>query len=322
MRLCAILACLVLASCEAPLGDLPQGTRELAHGAMHWAEWIELTPAIRTPHTQARNDRTKIFVRLPRGAEITLAVLADRRSLRVPSGTEIDRVEFRRVRSAMKVVDVRGTRFEHGRETFRAYRPIGVEEVDRLFGVEWSRGDDAQASQAIASMRMAMEHGFGFVPRGAERHRVIARYERLMQCAGCHQQERPERRFGPSEGPRRATDASGLYTLLATLENDARVETYRPVDANDGRPVTRTCEDGSVPSPRCDDGSAPRARLDVHAGIESRDPSTLALCASRRSLAPFLSQEVRLAYAPELAECEARAPATITAAATLLEGEP
>lgn len=322
MRPRAILACLVLTACEAPLSDLPSGTRELAHGPMHWGEWIELTPAIRTPHTLARNDLTKIFVRLPTGAEITLADPADRRSLRVPSGTEIDRVEFRRVRSAMQVVDVRGTRFEYGRETFRAYRPFGVEQTDRLFGVEWSRGNDAEASQAIASMRTAMEHGLGFVPEGAGRHRIIARYERLMQCAGCHQQERPERRFGPSEGPRRATDASGLYTLLATLENDARVETYRPVDANDGRPITRTCEDGSQPSPRCDDGSAPRARLDVRAGVEARDPSTVALCASRRSLAPFLSREVRIAYATELAECEARAPATITAAATLLEGEP
>ncbi|MDQ3032864.1 MAG: hypothetical protein M3Y87_10635 [Myxococcota bacterium] len=309
----------------------PPGTRALERGADHWRGWLELVPAIATPRTAARDDRTQVLVRFPGGARVTLDDPADPRSLRVPAGTVIDRVESRRIGGRMRAVDVRGTRFERdGSETFRAYRARTARDVDRLFGVEWSRGDASAAARASGSMRDAMHDGLGFVARDPHRRgAMIDRYTRLLSCEGCHQPRRPERAHGPDAGPRRATDASGLYTLLATLADDAIVETYRPIDANEHRAqLTRSCADGSAPRvgarspwPRCDDRSVPRAHLDVRAAIADGDPAAAALCASRRALAPFLSEEVRQAYASELAACGEPTTASLRAEARITSGE-
>lgn len=290
----------------------PEGTHELSGGSDHWDGWLELEPAIRTPRTRQEVDRTRIYARFPEGALVSLASPADRRALVVPAGSELDRVELRLHGGAWVVADVRGTRFEEEGEIFHAYRPLD-EHGDRLFGAAWPRERPAAARRASEDMGAALRAGVGVLGSGLSQEsleRTSTRYERLLACAACHGARAPERELGEDEWPRRATDASGLYSLLATLEDEQIVETYRPRDANEGdRFVTRTCTDGSSPRvrasgwPRCDDGRAPFARLDVAAARRAGDAHAEAVCASRRALAAYLADDVRAAYARELEEC-------------------
>jgi hypothetical protein len=287
----------------------PPGTHLLPRGERHWDEWIELVPAILPPRTRLGNDLTRVFVRFPPHGRLTLDG-SERTALRVPVGTTVDRVEYRQIAGAWRAVDVRGTEFGRaGAETFRAYRAHSPERPDALFGVRWSRADPSAAERAKATMSCAMKDGMGFAPRGAEAEARQARYERLLQCPACHGYRSPERATGTDGWPRRATDASGLYTLLAALANESMTETYRPRDANARRAhVSYRCGDASAPARkagwlRCRDGSVARAQLDVARSLTTRDPSTRALCKSRRALAAFLSDPVRRAYATELRDC-------------------
>jgi hypothetical protein len=127
----------------------------------------------------------------------------------------------------------------------------------------------------------------------------VARFAALLRCAHCHEARQPEQVHGVVDGSRRATDASGLYSLLATLDDQAVVDTYRPVDPNSRNPnITRRCRETP-----CGVGAVQVATLHVAHGLATRDPHTLALCAARRALGPWLGEDVRRAYQHELAEC-------------------
>ncbi len=287
----------------------PPGTHLLEHGQRHWQGWIELVPAILTPRTNLGIDFTRVFVRLPRHGQVTL-VGPERTALRVPAGAVVDRVEYRRVEGVWRAIDVRGTEFvEGGGELFHAYRAHSPKHTDALFGMRWSRRDTRAAKNAKAFMGAAMRDGLGFPPHGHREEERHARYLRLLQCASCHGYQSPERATGSDDWPRRATDASGLYTVLATLANESMTETYRPRNPNEQRRhVSYLCGDESHPVrrqgwPRCSDGSVPRARLDVARALAARDRHTRALCESRRALAAHLSVSVRHMYAAELRDC-------------------
>src|SRR5688572_22870402 len=73
----------------------PSGTHVLPHGVHHWDGWTELTPTILLPRTRLGDDLTRVFVRFPPRGRVTLAG-SERESLRVPPGTIIDRVEYRK----------------------------------------------------------------------------------------------------------------------------------------------------------------------------------------------------------------------------------
>jgi hypothetical protein len=288
---------------------LPVGTHALAGGPRHWAGQLELVPAVQAPSTERGDDMTRVYVRFPAHGKVQLADARDRLSLQVPTGTVIDRVEWRELAGTSRVIDVRGTEFrEGGLEVFRAYRALGAASPDTLFGVRFARHDPGAAQRAQGAMTAAMARGLGVVPEGALRAATVARYRRMLACGSCHEPLAVERTNGPDEGPRRPTDASGLYSLLATLTDDAVLETYRPRNRNAGRAFAEVvCPPGSAPEesggfPRCGRGVA-RIRVDVRAGHKAGDPHARDLCASRRALAPHLSEAVQLAYADELAAC-------------------
>ncbi|MEY4514581.1 MAG: hypothetical protein RLZZ450_6703 [Pseudomonadota bacterium] len=316
MRVGLLLAgafCVGVASqTDAHAGRAPVGTHVLPQGDRHWQGWIELTPAIATP--ESGDDLTRVFATFPPTDRIRLTDSHDRGSLRVPPGTMIDRVELRRVGGTFRVIDVRGTSFDdNGGEVFRAYRALHTGPGAPLIGVSWPRQDLASEAQARSAMRHAMEHGAGVVGDGLTRARTVERYQRLLDCRGCHQINAVEHDRGGYVGPRRPTDASGLYSLLATLTDESVVETYRPHDRNRTRAGIRyQCRDGSVARTNrgfqhlaCADGAVPRARLDVAVALKAGDPRALKLCESRRALAAFLHEEVRRQFAVELAACGA-----------------
>src|SRR5438046_10311734 len=87
--------------------DDPQG---------HWqrAGVVELVPAILPPSTPDGRDRIHVFYKIPDGATFTVSDGRSGKTLKVPAGTEADRVEMDEDASGGRVADVRGTRFADG----------------------------------------------------------------------------------------------------------------------------------------------------------------------------------------------------------------
>jgi len=297
-RLTALFA-LALLACSEP--SAPAGTSWRSDAIDPWrAEpgWLELVPSVRTPRFQDGRDTTSVYIKMPPGSHIGLATPGDRGSLSVPDGSTLDRVERFQMGDHERIVDVRGTDFLSGDESFHAYRPRS-DARPRLFGIAWSRnaGLDAPTRNAMLA---AMRAGDGLVGVGAGRRpAAVARYERLLACAGCHEHNQPERIGGIAQWPRRPTDARGVYSLRATLEDATIVETYRPRDENaPSDVVSRACiaegPEGCL---------AERVTLHIRVGLAQNDPHVLRVCASRRALYPYLDDNVRAAFRDELSEC-------------------
>ncbi len=295
-----LLICCGLVACSAPSAP-PAGTTWRSNSVDPWREeqgWFELVPSIQTPRFEDRRDTTSIYIQMPPGSQIHLAVPGNRNSLLAPDGAVLDRVERFRIGDHERIVDVRGTRFLAGDEEFHAYRPQS-DSAPRLFGIAWLRSQGLPDAMRDA-MHSAMLDGGGLVGVGAARRPAsIERYQRLLACAGCHAPNQAERLGGIAQWPRRRTDARGVYSLEATLEDSTIVETYRPHDPNLSSPfVARTCiEEGP------DGCLAERATLDVSRGRTERDPHVLRVCAARRALSAYLDEDVRAAFRAELAEC-------------------
>jgi hypothetical protein len=296
-----ILAALVLAACsgqDAP----PDGTEWLEGGEEHWNGWIELVPAIRTPQFADGRDHTRVYLRLPRGAALTLADPRDPASIVVPEGAELDRVERHAWLDAHgvrveRVVDVRGTRFHDGGEELHVFRPVSAEDL-RLFGMRWERVGHAP-DPVLATMRSAMRNGHGLTGTSpARRGAAIARFSSLLACEGCHTPRTPPRLDGLDTWPRRPTDGSGLYSLLATLSDRSVLETYRPRNDHAADPFVETsCAAGS------ESCATREARLAVAHALEAGDGHARAVCDSRRALAARSDATLLRAYRDELAEC-------------------
>lgn len=299
----ALVACASHAELD-PAEAPPAGTEWLSDSEAHWDGWIELVPAIRTPRFSDHRDTTRVYARFPAGTSITLTDPADRTSLEVPAGAELDRVERFAWRDASgatveHVVDVRGTRFFADHEELHVHRPMTAQDP-RLFGASWRR-TGTPPPDVVARMRAAMREGHGLVGTApARREASIDRFVSLLACEGCHQPRTPARVDGIAQWPRRPTDARGLYSILATLSDRTALETYRPRDDNEDDPFVRT--ECLPESPDC---RARIAELDLASGLAARDAHALAVCASRRALTPFLSDDAREAYRAELEVCEA-----------------
>jgi hypothetical protein len=297
MRAALLVLSLALGCRRAPPAptSAPPGTRWVVGNEDHWRGWIELVPSVRTPRFTNLQDQTRIFARFSPGARITLRDPSDRRSLVMPPGSELDRVELFSLDGAARVVDVRGTEFTAQGEVFHVYRPIDAR-GGGLFGAWWPRADEPPPG-VLRAMTDAMRAGHGLAGVHPDRHaRAIRRFEGLLRCAGCHHAQQPLRAGAPDEWPRRETDASGIYSVLATLRDADVVETYRPRDLNAGAPFVTVVRDRSGVSV---------ATLHTAEARRAGDPHARAVCASRAALRPFLADEVRQAFAAELAECAA-----------------
>ena len=298
-RLILVVVCGLLA-CGTPDAP-PTGTTWRSSSLNPWRDepgWFELVPSIQTPRFEDRRDTTSIYIQMPPGSQIRLVNSGNRGSLYVPDGAVLDRVERFRIGDHERIVDVRGTRFLAGDEEFHAYRPQS-DSAPRLFGITWPRSQGLLDTTRDA-MREAMLNGNGLVGVGAARRpAAIERYQRLLACAGCHEPNQAERLGEIVQWPRRPTDARGVYSLEATLEDSTIVETYRTHDPNQSSPfVMRTCiaegPDGCL---------AERATLDVNRGRAEGDPHVLRVCAARQALHPYLDEDVRAAFRTELTEC-------------------
>jgi hypothetical protein len=244
-----------------------------------------------------------VWLKLPSDSTIRTRRLSDgRTTLTVPAGTVADRVES----IGGRVVDVRGTRFEPGgRELFHVFRP---DQSGRLYGYEWERGN-AEAARTVAGL-------FDRRLRKIEGDRSARRFAGLLDCAGCHIADKlPNRR--PFEGglPNRATDASGLYQILAVLFDESPLEQYRPREMNIDDPLVQMhCRRADPPritrgrdgsrGVDCADGSVPVGRFDLPAALRAGDTRAAEICIARRMLFRHLDSEGRRAFAQAFTACD------------------
>ncbi len=269
------------------------GLQPLSDQDAHWQGWIELVPAILLPQRLDPLDDVRVYARFNGGGLVELSG-ATRSALRVPHASEFDRVESWTQDGTTRVVDVRGTLFSSDGEVFHVYRPLaGV-----LHGRSWVRAEYPppailQALRPIAGpSASASEH---FMQR--------------LHCASCHGYQTAERRTRPDGAPRRPTDASGLYSLLATLNNTSAIETYKPHDPNRAQPYTSyacVAQSGAstaTTGQQCPHGQLLYATYDLAQALAAHADHAQRLCRSRRQLLPHLSAQVRAAYQSELEEC-------------------
>jgi hypothetical protein len=299
VRRALIIALLCLPACKKgdPLVAVDIGDPE----AYFTRDYLELTPPVRLPTDGTGRDLIRVYVKLPKRGQIDID--GDGR-LRLPDGAVAERVES----LDGSIVDVRGTRFDDGKEWFHVYRRSGA----RLVGFEWPRGDRATDQRARERLDDLVR---GTEPAGPQRDAFIARYHALNDCASCHVAGRAEQ-TRVSALPNRATDASGLFVPQTIVSDRAPIERHRPRDLNiDDRFMRMTCvtssfmieadrEGGRLP--RCLDASVVTAQLDLPAALAAGDAHAKAVCESRRRLAERLSARARSRYAAVIAECGAR----------------
>jgi hypothetical protein len=299
-------------------GDAPAKSvveLSIADPARHWVEagFVELVPAIRPPSTPDERDRITVWIRLPGAARITSAPsAAGGMTLAVPPETVADRVEYITPTGASpdapatgNVIDVRGTRFvPGGAELFHVLRPgTGA----GLRGFEWPRHDQGASEQATRRL-IDSQRALGASPA------QLRRLRRLNDCAACHRPDVPAATRVTRDLPRRPTDATGLYSLLAVMRNEAPVEVHRPRDMNADDPFISVVCPGNQPATldresngarrfTCPGGAVPTARLDVTAAIAAGDPHALAVCRSRRMLYERMTEGARRAFSGAMAGC-------------------
>jgi hypothetical protein len=313
MRLRASAALLVAACSHTPEGP-PR--LEIADPPGHWqrAGFVELVPAVLPPSTADGRDRIHVFYKLPEGALFTVSDGPSGKTLKVPPGTEADRVEMDEDASGARVLDVRGTRFaDGGREIFHVLRPTSDKADGLLVGTEWPRGDGALARSASERLDESVRRQAAPGEDPARTEQRVRRFDTLNDCVSCHEHDQGIAEAMSRKRPTRPTDASGLYLLLATLADQSPVEGYRPYDVNADDPYMKTtC--GDVPAELrrlpnggrrffCADGHVPIAHLDLPAARAAGDPHAAAVCGSRSYIYAHLDASGRQAFAAAFAEC-------------------
>lgn len=291
----AFLLLAALAGCHRGVSNVTIENR-----TTHWEQngFVEMVPPIRPPSTVDEHDVVKVWLKIPDGGKLVMSA----GSLRVPAGTIADRVETR----GQGNVDVRGTRFgERGAEFFHVYHSDANTPGAPVTGWEWPRGDDKLQKEATDKLVASL---------AGQPQAEIEMLRGFNECARCHEHERPPVTRVEVSAPRRATDGSGLFELLAVLRDDAPLELNRPRDMNVGLPYFEVrCSNGERAELQtrpdgarrfaCKDGSVPVARLDVAQGVAAKDEHALQVCKSRRYLYDRMDEAARAEFRAGFVAC-------------------
>ena len=124
----------------------------ISHPLEHWSRegFVEMAPTVRMSVPTGGDAVTRVYLRVPAGATLTVAAPGSR-SLMFPPGTQSDRVSYLRGTRGTEsfIADVRGTRWdERGVEHFHVYLPRDATANAELDGVEWRRDDPDEERRA------------------------------------------------------------------------------------------------------------------------------------------------------------------------------
>jgi hypothetical protein len=256
---------------------------------------VELVPAIPLPIYRDRS-RVRVMLRMGPGA-ITLS--QDGQSLVFPPATQADRLEEFVTNGSWRVMDVRGEQLTPDGGIFHVLRPGDVADV--LVGRSWDRAVPAFGDAAQQDMARTM------APHAA------AAFLRVSQCLECHQPNRPVDRR-PSSVVHRRTDHHGWHAVLATLLDEAPVESYRPWATVTHQPfVTLACGDGPAglastahaQRHTCPDGQTPTAMFDLATALAAQDAHALAVCHARLALWKRMDAAAQQRFEPHTRACRA-----------------
>lgn len=331
-----MLAALVASSLDA------QGLETLGIEAPHdhWRDggFQSLVPSIHVPTVHGTRDVVQVWLRLPDGARIDARSRSngDGRVLVLPSGSRVDRVQYRVTDSKLhwgerqyiaarvedpaeqlEVTDVRGIveRGENERQ-FRILRRESGKPRSPLTGWAWSSGDEPAREQVGRSLEEHLASARRPVGRPPLEPEAIEAILNRTDCASCHRlaAEGEPANIGQARARVRDTDASGLYTVVAVLQDHVDVSNHRLADVNHDDPFVEVrC--GERPAHLemdiedreqrfvCPDGATPVAHRDVETALAEGDEYTERLCELRRFLFERSTPAAREAFRESYAVC-------------------
>ncbi len=328
MRAAACAALLLLAACQRSHPAAAVAAAEgspgraaplsIVHPLDHWSKagFVEMAPTVRMSVPTGGEAITRVYLRVPDGAKVTLAAPGSR-SLLLPPGTESDRVSFVRDRAGREraVDDVRGTRWDaRGTEYFHVYLPSDAGTDAALAGVEWRRDDREEEKRATAWLvswgRTHRSPASGATMDGDDAERFAS----LNHCQSCHVADKPEATRDDDEMPPWPTDARGLYVPLAVFAPHAILSTSSSFDdPNVDDPfVDIRCARGKArlhggPGSHwltCADGM-PVGERDLSAAIKAHDDYASRTCRARRYLFAHMDDPARTVFEPLVRMCPA-----------------
>jgi hypothetical protein len=290
----------------------------IEHPLMHWSResFVEMAPTVRMSVPTGGEADTRVYLRLPANAPLTIRSAADP-NLVFPPGTESDRVSYvlDADGKASWIADVRGTRWdERGAEYFHVYLPRDNRGDADLVGVEWRRGDAAEERGAtdwlVAWGRTHRSPATGMTMDEDD----ADRFRMLNHCQSCHVADKPESTSMDDDMPPWPTDARGLYVPQAVFAPHVVLSTSSSFDdPNATDPfMSFRCAKGA---PRlhgadghhwfsCRDG-APLGERDLAAALAAHDEYAVRTCRARRYLVTHMDAAARAVFEPLLRVCPA-----------------
>ena len=293
----------------------------------HWEKerFVEMAPAVRMSVPAGGDAFTRVYLRIPDGAKVTLGAAGPRgsRGLVFPPGTESDRVSYVRGRGGAGsfIDDVRGTRWDaRGTEYFHVYMPSGTGADEDLVGVEWRRDDPDEERRATAWLiDWGRTHRSPSNGQTMDRHDAD-RFGSLNHCQSCHVADKAEATSDDDSMPPWPTDGSGLYTPAAVFAREAILSTSPTFDdPNVGDPfVTIRCAGGAGGAGKaarlhgepgdqwlsCGAGM-PVGERDLSAAMQAKDAYAVRICRARRYLVAHMDGAARHVYEPLVSMCPA-----------------
>jgi hypothetical protein len=296
--------------------NLPDGVSELFYedGEKHWTQderFVWLASPIAVPSNHVEGEQVRVYAHIPEGAFI------ERKDghLRLPPGSEIDRLEWVRWGEKRSLADVRGTRIDaNGVAWDHTLRRTRLAPDTAMIGYEW-RALDPDANQAGTDT--LIERATGLPPAQGMKPDAQTKYlstiRKKNDCGRCHQAGRPDAsRRGEHGIVSRGTDGTRFFTTLDVL-NDTRVlEGYGKHDPNRSREaVTIRCGDEVLEYPPGDDARVRCTGRQVavghyDGGVASRsEPARhAAVCTARRYLIGHMREPLKSEYIGLLANCD------------------
>jgi hypothetical protein len=307
----------------------------------HWRQggFVGLVPSIHVPRVHGTRDVLQVWLSLPDGGRIDARDRSEADGghvLVLPAGSRVDRVEYRVTDSKLhwgeqqymaariedpneqlEITDVRGI-VEQGEsgQQFRILRRESGKPQAPLIGWAWNSGDESARKQVRRSLEEHLASARRPVGRPPLEHQAIEAILARTDCAGCHVPaiEGEPADIEQARARVRDTDASGLYTVMAVLQDHVDVSNHRLLDVNHDDPFVEVrCGDRPARLEMdiadreqrfvCPDGGAPLAHRNVESALAEGHDYTERLCEARRFLFERSTPEAHAAFQESFAVC-------------------